>query len=118
MRSRLLDAVTATGAGSSIFLAEPKSKHKVDISFVDADTSITVLVVELQSSSDGRAVADADAVWTTEVTMTFSAAQLTAKKGVFNIVDKLMKRIRLNVKTATGIGAGDSITGIHTEGLN
>ena len=51
-RSRLLDAVTATGAGSSIFLAEPKSKHKVDISFVGAITALTVV---LQSSADGRA---------------------------------------------------------------
>lgn len=110
MAHKLLNAVTATGPGSSIFLQEKQEDHTVQIEYIDANASISALVVNLEGSLDGRDIPDASAQWFVLDTYTFDAAALLVKKGMFHTLSKLVTRVRLNLVTATGIGAGDSVS--------
>lgn len=113
---RLLDAVTATGAGNSIFLSRTKRNHTVQATVVDANASISSLVIDLEGTLDGRDVTDANATWAQMNRHTFSAGELTALAATYVVVDQDFRRVRLNVITATGIAAGDSVTAKYLEG--
>jgi len=113
---RLLDAVTAIGAGPSIFLSRTRKHHTVQVSVVDADTSISALVIDLEGSLDNRGVIDVNAKWSQMSRHTFTGAELTALFAAFVTTDQDFKRVRLNVITATGIGSGDTITAKYLEG--
>ena len=112
----LLDAVTATGAGNGIFLSHTKTNHTVQATFVDADTSISTLVIDLEGSLDDRGIADGSATWAQMARHTFSAGELTALAATFVVTNQDFDRVRLNVITATGIGSGDTITAKYLEG--
>lgn len=116
-RHKLLNAVAATGAGASITLAKPISKHTYVIDITDANGGISAITVALEHTHDGRQVADADAKWFVLDTYAFQAADLTAL-GVTRSVDgKPAKRVRLNITALTGNGTGDSIDGIYIPGV-
>lgn len=111
--------VGANLISSSVFLFQPKSEHKVSGTFVDANTSITAGVVDLQSSDDGRAVTDANATWETIGSHTLTAAEITALAFAFHVVNKPgTRRVRVNFSTLTGAGAADTATVRYQEGKN
>jgi len=109
----LLGAATATGAGQSKTLPVDTNDHVFDVSVVDADTSISALSVAIEVTLDGQAINDANAKWAQLTSHTFSAGELTALLAVFVKLDVPCVRIRANILTATGIGAGDTVTVRH-----
>lgn len=113
---KLLDAVAATGASNSWFLPFAKSKHTVSMTVVDANAGISAITLKLQGSHNGRDVTDANATWYDLAEHAFSAAELTALAAMFHVTDKPVGRIRLNLTTLTGNGAGDTLTGIYNNG--
>lgn len=100
----------ALAAGASIWLHKVSKDYTMAVSYIDANASISAMVVELQSTDDGRSVADADANWIVINTMTFVAGQITDKQGMEHIADKPIQRIRFVPTTATGGAAIDLIT--------
>ena len=122
MGHKVMNAVDLTVAanliGPSVFLAEAKSEHTVEGTFVDANTSITAGVVDLEASQDGRGVSDADATWYAIGSHTLTSAEVTALAFMFHVVDKPVRRVRVNISTLTGEGAGDTATVKYQEGKN
>ena len=116
---KLLDGVAATGASAKSFTIHDEdipNMHTVAVYYTDANASISALVVTLEGSTDRPDVADGSAHWFTLGTLTFSGAQLTAKQGMMHVVNKPVPRVRLNITTLTGEGAGDLIYGLYTYG--
>lgn len=109
---QLVDAMASSG----IFLTKVTEKHTLSVSLVDADTSVSVLEIDLEASDDGRGVADADAKWYNLSTHSFSGAEITALRAMWHVVGKPVRRIRMKVSTSTGESAGDLITGRYTQG--
>lgn len=118
MSHLLLNGVAATGASSSVFLHKAKSEHTCTCYYTDANASISALVIKLQGSDDNKGVADASAHWYDLQTYTFAAADITSKQAMFHTVNKPVKRVRLNITTLTGAGAGDLVYARYTEGKN
>ena len=113
MKVKLLDAATAAGASNSVVLNAPVSNHTVECTYVDANASISAVTIKLQGSLDDRGVTDGNANWYDLATHTFSAAEITAKKAMFHVTDKPVTRVRLNLSTLTGEGAGDTVTAYY-----
>jgi len=112
----LLNGVSATGAGDGQLIGTTE-KHTVSVYYTDANASISALVVAFQASNDPASVTDANAHWYTVASHTFTASELTAKQAMFHIVNAPVERVRLNVTTATGIGAGvDAVYARYTAG--
>jgi|TARA_Y100000310_G_scaffold53827_1_gene49347 hypothetical protein len=118
MAIKILDAATATGAGSSIFLSKPTSKHTLQADIVDANASLSVIVIEFQGSTDNRGVTDANAKWFNLDSHTFTAAEITALTAMWHVVNKPINRIRINVLTLTGVSAGDTVTVKYEQGTD
>lgn len=123
MAHLMMNAVDLTvGANlisASIHLAEPKSEHLVEGTFVDGDTSITAGVIDLEASMDGRAVTDANATWYAIGSHTLTGAEITALAFMFHVVNKPgVRRVRINISTLAGEGAADTATVRYQEGKN
>jgi hypothetical protein len=111
----LLDAITAAaGAGQSQESRFARKDHGVDCKIVDADTSITAITVDLEGTFDPPEIPDAQAKWVQLGQHVFTSAELTALYAMWVILDTPpIKRIRANITTLTGEGAGDTITVRH-----
>lgn len=93
--------------------------HSLLVSIVDANASITVLVVDIEECIDGDNVADGDCHWTQMVRHPFSVGELTAKHAKFDVFNSIARRLRVNIITLTGgDGSTDKITVLYQEGLN
>lgn len=98
----LIDAQTATGAGTAIHLARGISKGTVEIFFTG---TVTSLVLTLEGTIDNSSQVNKQlALWFPLVTYTLSAAELAAKKAMFHYLDKPVESIRANVSTYAGTG--------------
>lgn len=116
MAHKLLNAVTTTGVSSSIALNYPTASHTVQVDFVDANASITAMTVVLQACAQNKDTSDADAIWFDLQSYALTGANLTAKSAMFHTVNKPVERVRVNLLTATGIGAGDTVTVRYIQG--
>ncbi len=102
MAIKLLSGVYQTGVSNAHDLAGTVKAHTVSVVFTDADTSITVLVVDLEGTIDGTN-------WYVLASHTLSAAELTALAAMFHVADKPVKKVRTNIKTITGATSADSV---------
>ena len=117
MAHLLLNQVTATGVGPGIHLAEVTSEHTVSVDWLDPTNNITAITVDLEGSISNRGVSDADAKWFQLASHTADAGEITAEEFMFHVINKPIKRVRLNMPTLTGgAGAGDVVNGRYEEG--
>lgn len=99
----LLDAATATGAGSDVNTytvdSETLGLHSVQVNTTGSPTAVTVALEG--SLNDDNYVALA--------THSFSAAEISAGYAMFHVVNKPVKHLRANVTTLTG-GSSPTVT--------
>ena len=112
----MIDQAVAPGAGPSKKLRRTVESHSVDCFFVDANTSITALVVDLEMSLDPGSINDVNAHWYQMARHTFTSAELAALQASWVILNTPARRLRANIITATGAdGSTDKITVRHRE---
>lgn len=107
----LIDQAVAVGAGQSVRLPVVTNDHFVEVYFIDANASISVLIVDLEISLDRPEINDATAKWYVLDSHTLSGAELTAKQAGYAVLNAPAQRIRACIKTLTG---GDGSTDIVT----
>jgi len=106
----LIDQAAAAGAGQSIRLPVATNDHSLEVFFVDADTSITAITVDIEMSFDPPGINDAAAKWYQMAQHIFTAGELTAKQASFVILNIPGIRIRANITTLTGAGGSDTVS--------
>jgi hypothetical protein len=94
MSWKILDGVTAPGAGNSIKV-RGFSFHTLQTTFTG---TVTALTVDLEGSLDGTS-------WFQLGEKIFSAGELTAKAALLHVTDKLVNHVRANITTYTGTGS-------------
>jgi hypothetical protein len=110
----LLYEVVATGAGAGCTHPHVASIHTVVIHFIDADSSVSAVTVDLEGSISGENISDADAKWFQLATHVLTGAELTAKQAMFHVANKAVKRVRANITVLTGEdGTNDKFTVLH-----
>lgn len=119
----LLNEAVVIGVGLGFKLSginkDGVKDHTVDISFVDVNASITALIVDLEGTIDGDNISDANAIWFQMDRHAFLAAELTAKKAMFQSLNIPVCRVRANITTLTGEdGVNDLITVRYQPGAN
>ena len=98
----LIDQAVAIGAGQSIRLPTPVNDHSVECFYVDANASVSVVVLDLEMSLDPPEINDINAKWYQMQRHTFLAGEITAKKATFVRLNIPAQRIRANIITLTG----------------
>ncbi len=109
----LADAKTI-GAGNSIQLSKPVSDHTVAVDYVDADSTISNIVVALQGSVSNRGESDSSAKWFDLAAYTFTSADRSAKSAMFHVVSRPVNRVRLNIITLNGADTNDFVNARYT----
>ena len=94
MAVKLLNAATATGASNPLDLQPPKLAHTVQAT-MGGDVVATAVTVDLEGSVDG-------ASWFTLASHAFTAAEITAEKSMFHVVNKVVSCVRVNITALTG----------------
>lgn len=92
----LLNGVEATGTSSAVYL-ENSNPITVDLYWTNSGGTVTALTIDAEGSSD-------NSHYHQLASHTLDAAELTANKAAFHIVDKLFDYIRLNITTITETG--------------
>ena len=98
----LINQAVAVGPGQSIRLPVVTNDHSVECFYTDPNTSVTVVVVDLETSFDPPEINDSNAKWYRMQRHTFLAAEITAKKASFIRLNIPAQRIRANLITITG----------------
>lgn len=107
----LLNGVTATGAGEGIRLDNENMYHTISTFFVDANSSVSAVVIRLEGCNDPRSVSDTSAHWVTLQTLTYTAGEITAKQASSsNGYPMPYRRVRAYLVTFTGGTAPDAVT--------
>ena len=109
MRTILLDGVTVTGNGSSVFV-NGIAKHSVHVHFTNSGGSVTALTVDLEGSHD-------DAYYFQLETYAFDATDLTNEQTMFHVVNKAVNYVRANITTITETGT-TAVYVYYQRGLN
>lgn len=99
MAIKLLDGATATGASSSHAVRMKPRNHTVQFEITGTPTSVTI---DLEGSLN-------DGVFVSLSSYVLTAGDLTAAAGMFHVVDKPVRYIKLNVTGLTG-GTAPTIT--------
>lgn len=102
--------VVAAMSSPSIVLTNVTSQHTIAAKFTEGDGTFSAISVILQATDDSRDVADADANWFDITTHAFSAGEISSLDAIWHIVDKPLKRIRVNASVVTGVGTTDTVT--------
>lgn len=107
----LLKQVVITGPSQSKYLSKTTKDHLVECYYVDPDTSVTVVVVDLEQSLDPPEINDADSHWYRMAQHTFTSGELTVKQAAWAILNTPARRVRANIITITGAdGSTDKFT--------
>ena len=101
MAHLLLNAATATGAGSSIKVSQIPSEHTVQAT-MGGTVVATAVTVDLEGSLDGT-------TWAALASHPFTAGEISAEAAIFHIVDKPVRYVRANLTTLTG-GTDPTVT--------
>lgn len=102
----LIKGAGATGPGNAVDLTETVGKHSLSVSFTGGGSALSIA---FEGTQDGS-------TWHTIVTHNLSAAEISAKKAMWHIVDKPVRTIRANISTLTGGDANTSITVLYEKG--
>lgn len=105
MSNKLLDRVTATGAGISkklVIRAGESNTHTVQVNITGAPSAV---VVDLEGSLD-------NILWSQLAQHTMTAGELTATTAMFHVTDKPVEYIRVNLTTLTS-GSSPTVTALH-----
>ena len=92
----LLDGVEATGVGR-VHACPQTNNHAMEVTFTNSGGSVTALVVDLVGGLDNTVPHSLG-------TKTFSGGELTAKKAILHVVDKLVDFVSANITTLTETG--------------
>ena len=103
----LLNAATATGAGSVFTVRTRPGKHTIQCA-MGGDVVATAVTVDLEGSLD-------NSTWFSLASHAFTAAEITATSAMFHVVNKAVRYVRLNLTTLTG-GTNPTVTGKYTTG--
>ena len=98
----LLNAATATGAGSVHTVRTTPLRHTVAAT-MGGTVVATAVTVDLEGSLD-------NSTWFTLASHVFTAAEITAEAAMFHVVDRAVRYVRLNLITLTG-GTAPTVTG-------
>ena len=101
MAHTLLNAATATGAGSTQKVSQIPSHHTVAAT-MGGTVVATAVTVDLEGSLD-------DTTWFQLARHAFSAADISAEGAMFHVIDKPTKYVRANLITLTG-GTDPTVT--------
>ena len=104
MAHTLLNAATATGAGSAQKTFAIPEKHTVQAT-MGGTVVATAVTVDLEGSLDGT-------TFFTLASHAFSAAEITAEAAMFHITDKPVKYVQANLTTLTG-GTAPTVTVLY-----
>ena len=83
-------------------LEETVIDHCIEVYLTDANTSITVFTIDLQTRCNKAEP------FITVREHTFTSDQLTALTAKINILDEPATEVRVNISVATNAGAGDT----------
>lgn len=92
----LFNGVETAGTSSAVYI-EKSNPVTIDLYFTNTGGTVTALVIDAEGSSD-------NSHYHQLASHTLDAAELTANKAAFHIVDKLFDYIRLNITTITETG--------------
>jgi hypothetical protein len=107
----LIDQAVVVGPGHSIRLPVVTNDHTVECFYTDDNSSVTAVILDLETSFDPPEINDADAKWYRMQRHTFLAAEITAKKASFSRINIPGMRIRANLIDITGAnGTTDKFT--------
>lgn len=106
MAVKLLNAVAATGAGTTHAVRMKPRNHTVQFTITGAPTAVTL---DLEGSLD-------DSTWISLASHIMTAAELIATAAMFHVVDKPVRYVRLNLTTLTA-GTTPTVTALY-EGEN
>jgi len=102
MAVKLLDAVTATGAGTTWPVRMKPRNHTVQVTITGVPTAVTI---DLEGSLD-------DTTWVSLASHIMSAGELTATAAMFHVVDKPVRYVRLNLILLTA-GTAPTVTALY-----
>lgn len=95
---KLLNAVTATGAGTALAMSNAHSAHTFQVVHSNSGGSTTAMVVTIQASLDGT-------TWDTLGTAhTLTSAELSAGTAMFHFEAMPVAFLRANLTTLTDTG--------------
>ncbi len=98
----LINRALVVGPGHSIKLPVVTDDHTVECYYIDADDSVTVVVLDLETSFDPPEINDDAARWYCMQRHTFLADEIIAKRAMFVKLGVPGRRIRVNLITITG----------------
>ena len=101
MAHTLLNAATATGAGSSQKVSQIPSQHTVAAT-MGGTVVATAVTVDLEGSID-------DTTWFQLARHVFSAGEISAEAAMFHVIDKPVRYVRANLIALTG-GTDPTVT--------
>ena len=104
MAHTLLNAATATGAGSTQKVSMIPSSHTVAAT-MGGTVVATAVTVDLEGSLD-------DSTWFTLASHAFTAGEITAEAAMFHVADKPVRYVRANLTTLTG-GTDPTVTVLY-----
>ena len=107
MAALLLNAATATGAGSSVRMNRKPSAHTIQ-AVMGGTVVATAVTVDIEASLDKT-------TWFALVSHAFSAGEITAESAMFHLADMPTKYLRANLTTLTG-GTAPTVTVKHVWG--
>lgn len=103
MSKKLLDGVTATGAGPLFGLPVPHNHHTVHVEVTGNPTAVTVgLEARLGSLK-----------WVELVEHVFLRSEITNQTAMFHVPYRIVDTVRLNLKTLEG-GTSPTVTALYT----
>lgn len=102
MAVKLLAAALATGASGTWPVRMKPRNHTVQITITGAPTAVTV---GLEGSLDNT-------TWVSLASHIMTAAELTATKAMFHVIDKPVRYVRINLETLTA-GTSPSVTALY-----
>ena len=104
MAHTLLNAATATGAGSTQRVFAIPTAHTV-VATMGGTVVATAVTVDLEGSLD-------DTTWFVLSSHAFDAGEITASAAMFHVADKPVKYVRANLNTLTG-GTDPTVTVLY-----
>jgi len=97
MAHRMLDGVTAAANSVALDFSVPVSEHTVEIYLTSG--TVSACVIDLEGSIQNRN--ETSPQWETLASYTFTAGDLTAKKAMFHVVNKPVRKVRIALTTFT-----------------
>lgn len=102
MNKLMLDGISAVGVSDSVKFNHFIKNHTISVWYVDVNASVSDVIIDLEGSLDPTITLDADIEWFIVAQYQFESAEITAKKAIFHIINRMIVRARLKLSTYTG----------------